>query len=375
MTKRTYADRGRSIRQLASGNWQARYYDTKGERHSQAFSTKQLARDFLDRISADKQRGDYLDPRAGRTTLAEVAELWLSAKSMRQKTESTYRSILKTHIYPTFGSTAIAEINTLAIQKWIADMSKAERPLAAGTIHNAFRVLKGVLDAAVRAELRRTNPAAILGKGNLPRAEHREMHFLTAQEVKRLASQFEPPYELMIEFAVVTGMRAGEINALRWENVDLLRGKVKVAESISRVGYNVTVEKPKNNRTRQVPLTPEVTRQLRNYATVHPDFNPESYVWPDPETNDPRSPMNYSKHFYGKLWRPAVKAAGLPEALRFHDLRHTCASLLIRANIKPKAIQEHLGHATFAITMDRYGHLYADEAEAVTAALSEAFEY
>lgn len=84
--------------------------------------------------------------------------------------------------------------------------------------------------------------------------------------------------------------------------------------------------------------------------------------------------MNYSKHFYNRMFRPAVERALRADlrSLRFHDLRHTCAALLIQANLPPK-VQDHRGHSGFKITMNTYGHLYADAAEAVTAALRRAF--
>lgn len=117
---------------------------------------------------------------------------------------------------------------------------------------------------------------------------------------------------------------------------------------------------------------PEVTADLREWATRHPDFAPEAYAWPGPFGGDPREPMNYSKHFNNRMFRPAVLRTPLPANLRFHDLRHTCAALLIAANLPPKAIQDHLGHSDFKITMNTYGRLYADAAEAVMAAFSRA---
>lgn len=232
-------------------------------------------------------------------------------------------------------------------------------------------MLSGVLDAAVRANCTRANVARSLTRNDLPKPVNKEMLFLTAEQVHRVAAELPDPWGLMTEFTAVTGMRAGEINGLRWENVDLLRGRIRVAESVSRVGLDVHIVPPKNGRVRSVSLFKDVAAKLRAYAEIHPAFSPETYVWPSP-VGLPTDPMHWGRDFYLKEWKTAVARAGLPSGLRFHDLRHTCAALLIAANIPAKAIQMHLGHSSFAITMDRYGHLYSDSQDAVANALEKA---
>lgn len=96
-------------------------------------------------------------------------------------------------------------------------------------------------------------------------------------------------------------------------------------------------------------------------------------MWPAPGA-DPTIPLHWGRDFYLRQWKAAVARAELPRALRFHDLRHTCVALLIAADVPAKAIQAHLGHSSFAITMDRYGHLYPNAADVVSVALSRAFK-
>lgn len=360
-----------SIRQRESGRFQARWYDDAGARHTQMFDTRTAAKKFLDRVSADRQRGDYINPRDGERTVREVAELWLSVKTLRPKTAADYASMLRLRVYPAFGNRPVARINALDVQAWVADLVRSG--LAPGTVHNAYRVLKGVLDAAVRAGYIKANPAlGIDRRTDLPRPQSKEMLFLTAAEVERVAAALPEPWGLMVLFTAVTGLRAGEVTGLRWEHIDLLRGKVRVAESVSRVGDAVHIVPPKNGKVRTVPFTSEVAQALREYAARSPAFAPHSYVWPTPG-GDPAQPMHWGRDFYLREWKAAVGRAGLPAGLRFHDLRHTCAALLIAANIPAKAIQAHLGHSSFAITMDRYGHLYPDAQDSVSAALSAAF--
>lgn len=409
-----------AIREQTSGRFQARWYDPDGKRKSKTFATKTEAKKHLDGISADRNRGDYIDPGDAQRTVEEIAELWLNSRNLRPKTEQSYRTILEQRIYPAFAGRAVGSITTLDLVAWITELSlhgkrvghnnkpanaesaRAERdaryqeragktqagkPLAPGTVHNAVRVMRQVLDAAVRARYLRGNPAHGLTRDDLPRA-HRDTTstpYLNAAQVERLAVAMEgtsddPALALLVRFAAQTGMRAGECCGLRWENVDLLRGRITVAESISAVkNGDWCVVPPKNGKTRVVPMPPTLRDALADLAherAAAGAFAPEMYVWPGPVTPSAAfgtEPMSWGRDFYLRYWKAAVAKAGLPVKLRFHDLRHTCAALLIAANVPAKAIQAHLGHSSFKITMDTYGHLYEDASDAVSNAMNAAF--
>ncbi|WP_277371175.1 tyrosine-type recombinase/integrase [Rhodococcus rhodochrous] len=369
----------------------------------------------MDNIKADRNRGDYIDPSDARRTFREVAELWLGSRNLRPKTAQSYRTILEQRIYPAFADRAVGSITTMDLVAWITDLSlhgkrvghnnkpenpessRAERdtryrqragrtsvgkPLAPGTVHNAVRVMRQVLDAAVRARYLRGNPAHGLTRDDLPKA-HRDTTatpYLSAAQVERLAVAMEETsgdaaYGLLVRFAAQTGMRAGECCGLRWENVDLLRARITVAESISTVkNGDWTVVPPKNGKTRVVPIPPPLRDALTDLAATRgriEAFAPEAYVWTGPD--GATTPMSWGRDFYLKWWKSAVGKAALPGSLRFHDMRHTCAALLIAANVPAKAIQAHLGHSSFKITMDTYGHLYEDASDHVANAMSAAF--
>ncbi|OCC20939.1 integrase [Prescottella equi] len=434
-----------SIRDLSSGRYQARWYDDAGERKSKTFTTKTEAKRFLDNIKSDRNRGDYIDPNDAKRQFREVAELWFASRNLRPKTEHAYRTILDHRIYPTFAHRAIGSITTMDLVAWITflstegkrvnhnnkgepdlanpntlrDSRRRERleearkrsgvavrpgkPLAPGTVHNAVRVMKQILDAAVRARYLRGNPANGLTRDDMPKHHREEVHYLSARQVERLAGATEKvvaegdffsgdAFGMLVRFAAQTGMRSGECCGLRWENVDLLRGRVTVAESISTISASEWyVVAPKNNKTRVVPIAPALVEELKRYAErqsrfTHKDsetgeqrsaFAPGAYVWPSPVASEEApygyTPMHWGRDFYLKWWKASVKEAGLPATLTFHALRHTCASLLIAANVPAKAIQAHLGHSSFKITMDTYGHLYADSTDVVTDALNAAF--
>ncbi|WP_027503904.1 tyrosine-type recombinase/integrase [Rhodococcus sp. UNC23MFCrub1.1] len=423
-----------SIREQTTGRAQARWYDDAGKRRSKTFTTRTEAKKFLDNIKADRNRGDYIDPNEARRTFREVAELWFQSRNLRPKTAKSYRTILEHRIYPTFADRPIGSITTMDLTAWITDLSlhgkrvnhnnkgkpdftnastakdhrrqarQAEErrrdgvaepigtPLAAGTVGNAVRVMNQVLDAAVRARYLRGNPANGLTRDDMPKHHREEVAFLSAGQVEELAQAMtrvaaeadHPDAEalgLLVRFAAQTGMRAGEICALRWENVDLLRNRITVSESISTLSSGEWyVVPPKTNKTRRVPLPPALAAALATHGhaqAARSAFAPEAYVWPTErvtaEAPYGSRPMHWGRDFYLPYWKRAARLAGLPNTLRAHDLRHSCAALLIAANVPAKAIQAHLGHSSFKVTMDIYGHLYDDASDAVTDAMDAAF--
>jgi integrase len=167
-------------------------------------------------------------------------------------------------------------------------------------------------------------------------------------------------------------MRAGEINALRMAHVDLLRNRVHVRETVSEVEGVQRFVPRKTGEERTVTIPPSLSRMLREYLATQPQMGPRDFPIHRPGRRF--EPVAYTRWFYLKVFKPAVVRAGLDPALHFHDLRHTAASMLIAANVGWKVVQKHLGYSSFAITNDRYGHPYPDDAEQqVSDALEAAF--
>ncbi len=206
-----------------------------------------------------------------------------------------------------------------------------------------------VLTHAVRARALKVNPAENV---RLPRVTTREMVFLTAAEVEAVCAELRHQHDVLVRFAAYTGLRAGEIAGLRWRDVDLDAGRVTVARNVVDVGGHLVVGEPKNGKTRTFMLPPFVVDDLRGLSTsTHADR---------PVFSDTKGGLLRHAHFYRRYFKPAVRAALPPEkhGLRFHDMRHTCAALLIELGAHPKEIAERLGHTTISITMDTYGHIF-----------------
>jgi integrase len=333
--------------------WRVRYRDPAGRERAKSFARRRDAERFLQHAEADKLRGQWVDPKQGRTTVGELAERWYATTvTLKAKTREDYRSLLHNHVLPAFGGRAVASLDTLAVRSWLAGLVSGG--LSPSRAKHAYYVLYAVLEAAIQAGALVRNPATGVRP---PRSHSREMHFLSAAEVERLAEAIVPPYGVLVRFAAYTGLRAGEIAALRVKRLDLLRGTVRVVEAASEVGGRLIAGPTKTHAERTVRLPRFLRDELAAYL-ASPPRDRDAFVFTAPKGG----PLRHH-NFYQRQFCPALVRAGLPAQIRFHDLRHTCASLLIAQGAHPKAIQAHLGHSSIQVTMDRYGHLFPDALE------------
>jgi integrase len=197
---------------------------------------------------------------------------------------------------------------------------------------------------------------------------------IDAEEVQALARAAdalhpERHYGALIEFAAWTGMRSGEIAGLRARNLDLLRGLVRVRESLSEVGGELHAVQPKTYAEREVALLRPHIPRLREYIESQPAKGPDDFVFTEPDGGQ----LRHVGWFYSNVFKPAVRAAGLPGGLRFHDLRHTHVALLVADGWHPLAISRRLGHSSITVTMDRYGHLLPKLEEELLARSARSF--
>jgi len=174
-----------------------------------------------------------------------------------------------------------------------------------------------------------------------------------------------PERGLLVRFAGFTGLRSGEIVALRAEAVDLMRARVQVVASASEAYGKIQFGPPKTYQRRSVPLPKtlvgELTSHLGGRAATEFVF-----------TSSRGGPLRHS-NFYARHFKPAVIRAGLPEATRFHDLRHSYAAMLIAEGAHPRAIMERLGHSTIQVTLGTYGHLFPNLEASLTEALDDVY--
>jgi hypothetical protein len=220
-----------SIEKTVAGKWLARYRDPLGRSRRQTFVRKADAQRFLEGTGVDMQRGSWVDPQLGRTTLSDwVGEWWTTAVDLRPSTLSRYERDLRLHLLPRFGDRPLATITPREVRAWVAEMAAEGVPPSG--INRRLRLFSRLLNAAVENEMIARSPA----KGvRAPQAPRTEARFLSASEVRDLAEAINPWFRVWVYFAAYTGVRWSEMLGLRRKDVDLLRRTVTIERQILEV--------------------------------------------------------------------------------------------------------------------------------------------
>jgi integrase len=342
--------------------WITRYLGPDRLERSKVFDRRVDAERFLNDREARKARGEWINPELARTPLAEWVERWRGTiVHLKPKTRAGYESLLKTLILPELGRARLGEIEPLWVREWVARLVGSG--LSASRVRQAYRLFGAIMRAAVESGYIARSPCVGV---RLPRLPRREMLFLSAAQVRDLA-EAAGEYGTLIYVLAYGGLRWGEAVAIRRKRCDLLRGRIEVSESLAEVGAELHFG-TKTNQVRSVTL-PRFLRTLLSGHLQGVPADPDALVFTAPSGG----PLRLT-NFRRRVWVPALRRAGLHEHVRIHDLRHTCASLLIAQGAHPKKIQEHLGHSSIQVTMDRYGHLFPDESERLAEALEDTFQ-
>lgn len=347
-----------TVRRLKSGKYNARYNDRAGSRHSRTFATKTDAKAWLAARQTDLDRGDHTDPRKGKQTFATWATLWQESRiDHAPKTVEWAEAILRLHALPALGKLQIASIDQATVQRFVNAQYAKAQPM---TVRHRYRVVSAVLAHAVEGRALVANPA----KGVRLKAARKATHvYLTATEVNALAdaitnplrqrgaAQHFPEHGLRVLFAAYTGMRAGEIVALRAGNVDLEHRTVSVVETTVKASGQLLEGRP--TKTEESERTIKIPRFLADRLREHLSSRAadrRALVFPGADGGPMLHNTWYRVHF-----QPAVKQVGLDPAPRFHDLRHTCVALLVAQGAHALTISKHLGHSNIQTTMNTYG--------------------
>jgi integrase len=347
-----------SIDRRPNGRWRARYRDGLGRQHSRTFDRKLDARRWLSTVDVARSRGEWVDPGLSRVPVDAWALDWLATQvQLKPSTAARYRVALERHVFPTWAGVPLSSVAYSDLSAWVADLVAAG--LAPATVRYAYRVFSLALAHAVRSGRLSRNPAEGV---RLPRPVRKPAVFLDHGQVAELAGACEP-YGLLVRFLAYTGLRWGEVTALRVHRVDLVRRRVTVATAFVAIDGQLVESTPKSHRTREVP----VPRFLAAQPGEHVDsLDRQGLVF----TTDSGAPLR-SSNFRQRHWLSAVKACGLA-GLRVHDLRHTAASLAVKSGANPKVVQQMLGHASAAMTLDVYAGLFNADLDDVADRLDQA---
>jgi integrase len=351
------AEHGRGLR------WRARFVDDRGQERSKAFARKSDAQVWLDNeITPKLATGTYIAPEAGRVTVADVHSSWSASQShISAKTAATRKSAWSSRVESHWGHVAVVDVKTSAVRAWVAAM--VADGVGVPGIENAFGLLRQVLGAAVEDGRLPRNPCEGV---RLPKRKHADRGYLSHAQVAALAAAVERQPEV-VRFLAFTGLRWGEMAALRVADFDMLRRRVNVSRSVTESG-GLVWSTPKTWERRSVPFPAVLADEL---AALMVGKGRDDLVF-----TDLRGGVLRNSNWRARVFEPAVtkcqKADESFPSITPHDLRHTAASLAISAGANVKAVQRMLGHAKASMTLDVYADLFDEDLDDVAANLDAA---
>ncbi len=340
------------LRQLPSKRWQASYIGPDEQRHH-APDTFEAKIDGEAWLAAERRLvtlDDWLPPgqRRRRGLLFEdYSSRWLAARELKPSTRALYRGILRRTLLPEFGEVSVTQIRAADVRAWYAEMDPALKTTRA----HAYSLLRAILDTAVTEEHIPANPCTIRGAGQTKRA--RRIEPATLDELAALVAAMPERLRLMPLLAAWCGLRFGEVSELRRRDLDLERGRLAVARGVVRVDGADVVGTPKSAAgVRVIAIPPHLVPVIAAHTAEHVGPGREALLFPH-SAEEPKRHMTHAR-YYGRFHMPAREAAGRPD-LRFHDLRHTGATLVAQTGATLAELMGRLGHSTPGAAL-RYQH-------------------
>jgi integrase len=325
-------------------------------------STATAARAARDRYLSERGKPLPVEP-TDSTTVSEYADRFVThtKEHARAATAYSYDRTLRLHVLPHIGRVSLADLSPERIKALYDTLRGKVSPSMLARVHI---VLRAMLNLAVEERVIPSTPLASIRK-TAPRHKRPKIEALTERQAKALLKAAKGDrLEALFVLALTTGMRQGELFALQWADVDLRRRTLYVQRSAQEVSGEITIVEPKTDSSRRrVALTTMAVEALkRRRAIGDKEGHGSELVFPSE-----RGYVQRKSNFLRKDWEPIRTAAGLSDT-RFHDLRHTAASLLLIEGVHPKVVSEMLGHASIRLTLDTYSHLIPTlQATAVTA--------
>jgi integrase len=344
---RRSANEGSIYKRKKDGLWVAQYLvDTPEGKTKRKYIYGKKRKDVADKLAeVQKERSEGLLLDVGNLTVAEFLANWLESEkeSVRDSTHNRREEIIRLHVNPHIGSTKLTKLNALHIQRLYA--RKVDEGLSPGTVRLIHANLSKALQKAVKWRLVSVNVAR---SATAPKNNSEEVKPLTRQEVKRLLDVARGDrFEAMYVLAVTCGLRRGELLGLRYEDIDLMRSTLQVRRSVSKGKINL----PKTSKSRRsIKLGRIAIEALKGHKRRQTVLSEWVFC-----TN--KGTPICSQNLLWKAWKEIRKRAGLPEGTHLHQLRHTCATLLLQENVHPKLVSSLLGHSTIQQTLDTYSHV------------------
>jgi integrase len=317
-------------------------------------------------------QGDAIEP----PTVGEYLVQWLAHMRgrVRPNTHQGYETLIRVHALPALGALGLGDLASLDLQRLYGALLEPERKLAAGTVLNLHLVLTQALGQAQRWGMVAQNVAQ---GAQPPRPRRPEPVVVDRALAARLLEEARGTrFELAVAIALCTGMRRGEILALRWSDLDDSLETARVRRSLQTTRRKLSFEEPKTRRSRRAVALPEILRPyLEHQRAEQAERRDASTDWQDLDLVIDRGnggPVNPDT--VSSAWYRFCRQRGLPH-VRFHDLRHAHATLMLLQGVHPKIVSERLGHASIGITLDLYSHVLPSMQEDAARAFDALFEH
>jgi integrase len=325
------------------------------------FKTKKEAELFSASTQVQLARGDYLDPSRSKVTMAWWIEQWFtSLVNIRPTTRAGYRQTIDKHIVPTWGPREIGSIGHAEVQSWVSTLSKTLSP---SSVRQIFFNLRTSLYYAISDERLTKNVCENI---RLPALSETSRPYLDHDQVIQLSDACGDEGDIILVLAY-TGMRVGELVALRVGSIDFTTNRLNITESISEVSGKLTEGPPKGGKGRSIPfpmfLSPILLERIGEKGKAERVFLTKR--------GDTVRMGNFRRDHFNKAIKALKELDPDFPHVTPHDLRHTTASLAISAGANIKALQRMLGHAKASMTLDTYADLFDDDLDAVSIALND----
>ncbi|MFT4227087.1 tyrosine-type recombinase/integrase [Micropruina sp.] len=360
----------------AGGRWLIKYHDAEGVvRLKRGYLTKKAAADALGDINADIRNGRYVAPT--KTTLGDWLDEWVDGLRLAPSSMASYRRNIEHHVKPYLGNVPLQQLTGPRLTKLYRELEtsgkvnhKKGTGLSPRSVRYVHTIVKAAMKSAVDHGKIAKNPATLAVPPSARDAKSPEIHPWTGEQLslflawaKERRTDIFPAWHLL----AYTGMRRGELLALRWRDVDLNDGRISIRRSLTPVrtkgqGLSLIEGLTKGKASRVVDIDPTTvavlkTHRLARGALAMPLIRDTALVFANQE-GDRLHPDAFTRRFTESVASCARKPGedALP-AVRLHDLRHTHATLLLKAGINVKIVSERLGHASVGITWDTYQHV------------------
>ena len=366
-----------TVYRRSDGRWVGQvnlgWKDGRRIRKSLQGSTAKEVRDRVRALVRNVEDGALPATRSPR--LSDFFTQWLTSvkPALRPSTYASYEGTTRLHITPEIGHVALDKLSIDHVSRLIA-RKRGESQLSPRSTRYVLQILRIALNKAVRWGLVTRNVATLV---DAPRVAQKDVRVLSPEETKRLLEATHgDEMKGLVVLAVSTGLRLGEALGLQWPDIDLERRQLRVSKTLQRVaGHGQVLAETKTRRSRRSIVLPVTTAEaLRDHRTLQAQLRraagSEWYGGNFVFTSSTGRPLDHRN--VQRAFKRILRKARLPK-MRFHDLRHSCASLLLAEGVSPRVVMETLGHSRIAVTMDTYSHvmpaLMHDAADAIDRSL------